>query len=455
MATTSAIVLAAGLGTRMKSALPKALHRIAGRPLCHFPVHAALDAGCDEVVVVVGHGKDLVAASLAEAFGERVKIAVQEQQLGTGDAARAGLAVVSPTCTRVLIVNGDAPLVSAEHLQELMQYTGVLTLATCILAEPEGYGRIVRRGDEVVAIREQKDLREGEAGIFEINPGIYLGDAVFLREVLPKLEANNAQREYYLTDVVEHAVRSGHSVRGVALPSEVMIGVNDRDQLMNAEIVLYTQIAKRWRHAGVTVHGAARIQLSVTIEADAEIETGVSLRGATRIGAGARIDVGCVLTDVVVAAGAYLKPYTVAEASSIGEGAQVGPFSHLRPGSELGAEVHIGNFVETKKTTIGRGSKANHLAYLGDGVIGARVNVGAGTIFCNYDGVRKHITVLEDDVFIGSDSQLVAPVTVRRGATLGAGTTLTKDAPAGKLTLSRAKQMTLDGWQRPVKQAKK
>lgn len=447
---TSGIVLSAGKGTRMKSALPKALHRMAGRPLCHYPVQAALDAGCHEVVVVVGHGKEQVSASLEAAFGARVRIAVQTEQLGTGDAARAALASIDPSSERLLILNGDAPLVSAEHLRALLEagQGALLALATCVLDDPTGYGRILRNAaGAVTAIREHKDLRsDDEAHVREINPGLYLGDAAFFRRALPALSADNAQKEYYLTDVVQMAVAESAAVLGVPLASDVMEGVNDRDQLVRAETKMYAAIARRHRIAGVTVREGALIESTVEIEAEAEIGAGAVLRGNTRIGAHAFVDVGCVLTDVSVAAAARLKPYTVAEDARIGAKAQVGPFSHLRPGSELGEDVHVGNFVETKKTRLGKGSKANHLAYLGDGQVGERVNVGAGVIFCNYDGVRKHVTTLEDDVFVGSDSQLVAPVTIGRGAYVGTGTTVTRDVPAGDLAIGRAKQENKTGY---------
>ena len=448
---TTAIVMAAGLGTRMKSALPKALHRIAGRPLVHYPVRAALEAGCDEVIVVVGHGRAEVAAYLVAAFGDRVRIAVQEQQAGTGDAARAGVAVASETTARVLVLNGDTPLVTAEDLAPVLAALGpdvAMTLASCEVPNPQGYGRILRDDQgHVLAIREQKDTRsDEERAVREINPGIYCASLAFLRDALGSLTPNNAQGEYYLTDIVFYGASRGGRVVAVASRAEVMEGVNDREQLAQAERVMYARINRALRLSGVTVRDGARVDDGVEVMPDSTLEAGVVLRGETRIGAGAIVDVGCVLTHVVVESGARLRPYTVAESARIGTGAQVGPFSHLRPDSVLGPDVHVGNFVETKKTTLGRGSKANHLAYLGDGIVGEGVNVGDGTIFCNYDGVRKHTTTLEDGVFVGSDSHLVAPVTVGKGAYIATGTTVTRDVPAGALAISRTKQENKEGY---------
>jgi bifunctional UDP-N-acetylglucosamine pyrophosphorylase/glucosamine-1-phosphate N-acetyltransferase len=452
LAKTTAVILAAGQGTRMKSATPKVLHPIAGRPLVHYPVAAALDAGCGEVVVVVGHGRELVAAYLAKAFGARVKTAVQEQQRGTGDAARAGMSAVSPGAERVLIYYGDVPLLAAEDVAPVAAALGDsgagLALATCEVAEPFGYGRVLRdKAGAIVEIREQRDLRdEGERAVREINPGIYAARVAMIRRALDELKPNNAQGELYLTDIVSNARRAGEPVAAVKSRAEVLGGVNDRQQLAEADAAMVERIARKWRVSGVTVRHGARIESTVTIEPDATIETGAVLRGNTKIGRGVLVDVGCVLTDVDVAAGAVLKPYTVGTDSKIGVGAQLGPFSHLRPESDIGEEAHIGNFVETKKTRLGKGAKANHLAYLGDGIIGPGANVGAGTIFCNYDGFQKHTTTIEANAFIGSDSQLVAPVTVGEGAYVATGTTVTKDVPANALAISRVRQENKEGY---------
>ena len=449
--STTAIVLAAGQGTRMKSAAPKVLHAIAGRPLLHFPVEAALEAGCGEVVVVVGYGREQVSAYLAKAFGDRVRTAVQEEQRGTGDAARAGMTAVAKTTERVLIFYGDAALITASDLAPVLAALGDaagLALATCESAEPHGYGRVLRgHAGEVVEIREQRDLRDDrERAVREINPGVYAASVALVRTALASLQPNNAQGELYLTDIVSYAWGAKERIVSVPSRAEVLVGVNDRQQLAEADAAMIERLTRKWRVAGVTVRAGARIEAGVTIEPDATIESGVVLRGATRIGKGATIDVGCVLTNVEVAEGAVLKAYTVATDSRIGARAQLGPFSHLRPESDIGEEAHLGNFVETKKTTMAKGAKANHLAYLGDGVIGAGANIGAGTIFCNYDGVQKHTTTIGAGAFIGSDSQIVAPVRIGEGAYVGTGTTVTRDVPADALAISRVKQENKEGY---------
>jgi bifunctional UDP-N-acetylglucosamine pyrophosphorylase/glucosamine-1-phosphate N-acetyltransferase len=450
---TSGVVLAAGQGTRMKSAIPKVLHIIAGRPLVHYPVHAALEAGCEEVVVVVGHGRAEVLAYLRKTFGDRVRIAVQEEQRGTGDAARVGLEAVSAAMARAILFYGDVPLLAGDDLRAVAraldaQAGAVLALATCTLDDPTGYGRVLRDGQgRVVEIREQKDLRtNSERAVREINPGIYAAPVSFLREAVAGLSPNNAQGELYLTDIVAYASSSSRQI--VACPSraEVLVGVNDRQQLMEAEEAMYARIARAWRIAGVTVHHGARIEDGVELAPDAVVERGAVLRGTTRIGSRAAVGIGCVLTNVTVADEAVILPYSVLTDSAVGARAQVGPFSHLRPESDIGEEAHVGNFVETKKTRLAKGAKANHLSYLGDGVIGERANIGAGTIFCNYDGFMKHTTTIGAGAFVGSDSQLVAPVHVGDGAYIATGTTVTRDVPPNALALSRVKQENKEGY---------
>ncbi len=460
--STSAVILAAGQGTRMKSALPKVLHAIAGRPLVHYPVRAALEAGCGEVVVVVGHGRERLEAYLSEAFGAsaqgipeawkgRVKTAVQKEQRGTGDAARAGLDAVRPEAERVLIFYGDVPLLTAADVASVAmipETVATVALATCTTKEPFGYGRVLRdeRG-EVVEIREQKDLRsDAERAIEEWNPGIYAASVAFLKEALASLKPNNAQGEYYLTDIVSFAKQRGQRV--VAVPSNpaVMDGINDRAQLARGERAMMERLLEKHRVAGITVREGARIEDGVVIEKDATIESFAVLRGRTRVGSGAVVDVGCVLTNADIGEGVSLKPYSVVTDSIVRARAQIGPFSHLRPESDIGEEAHVGNFVETKKTRLDRGAKANHLAYLGDGFVGENANVGAGTIFCNYDGFQKQITRIGKNAFIGSDSQLVAPVTIGDGAYVGTGTTVTRDVPADALAIGRAKQENKEGY---------
>jgi bifunctional UDP-N-acetylglucosamine pyrophosphorylase/glucosamine-1-phosphate N-acetyltransferase len=437
----------------MRSELPKALFTVCGYPLVHYPVQAALDCGVDEVVVVLGHKRELVEAYLKQAFGERVRFAVQTEQKGTGDAAHVGVKALGDDVERVIILNGDTPLLVAADLAPVLHALdddpiAAMALATCELDQPKGYGRVLRDATgHVVAIREERDTKsDEERAVREINPGIYASSRAFFAEALAQVTPNNAQGEYYLTDVVAYAAGRGGRVLAISARAAVMDGVNDRAQLAQAEEALCARILDDWRRKGVTIRAGAHVDASVKLSVDCTLAQGVVLRGATEIGQGAFVDVGCVLTDVVVAAGARLRPYTVAERSSIGESATVGPFSHLRPDSNLGPETHVGNFVEVKKTTMGRGSKANHLAYLGDGQIGERVNVGAGTIFCNYDGFKKHVTTLEDDAFIGSDTQLVAPVTVGKGAYVATGTTVTRNVPADALAISRGKQENKEGY---------
>jgi len=335
----------------------------------------------------------------------------------------------------------------ASHAANAKARTG-LSLATCTIDEPFGYGRVMRDPlGAVIGIREQKDLKsDAERAVREINPGIYAASVEFFRAALASLQPNNAQGELYLTDVVAFAVSRGEVVHPVPSRAEVLVGVNDRRQLAEAESVMVRRINDRLRVAGVTVRDSVRVEDGVVVEPDAVLETGVVLRGTTRIGKGTVVDVGCVLTNVEVGEGANVKPYTVATDSKIGVRAQIGPFSHLRPASDIGEDAHVGNFVETKKTTLGKGAKANHLAYLGDGIVGAGANIGAGTIFCNYDGFMKHTTTIGEGAFIGSDSQLVAPVTIGAGAYVGTGTTVTMDVPPGALALSRTRQENKAGY---------
>jgi bifunctional UDP-N-acetylglucosamine pyrophosphorylase/glucosamine-1-phosphate N-acetyltransferase len=446
---TTALILAAGQGTRMKSALPKVLHPLCGRPMLDYVVDAALAAGADDAVVVVGHGRDRVIAHLAARYGDKVRTAVQEQQKGTGHAVLSALPALG-AAHAVLVLYGDVPLVLAADLVAILAARADgdarLAMITCTVDDPTGYGRIVRdAAGHLQAVREHRDASAAERAIREVNPGVYAARADFLREAVAKLTPNNDQGELYLTDVVGIAAALA-PIRTTSADAATLAGINDRAQLAALEGELHARIADAHRRAGATIRHSARIDAGVAIEPDAIIEHHVVLRGDTRIGAGARVDVGSVLEDVTVAAGAHVKPYSVCTRSTIGENAHVGPFAHLRPETRLDADAHVGNFVETKKTHLARGAKANHLAYLGDGEIGEGANVGAGTIFCNYDGFQKHRTVIGKGAFIGSDSQLVAPITIGDGAYVATGATVTKDVPADALAVARARQENKEGY---------
>lgn len=434
----------------MKSALPKVMHEICGRPMIDYVVEAALEAGSHDVVVVVGYGRDELAAHLGQTYGSRVRTAVQEKQLGTGDAVRAALPALDAKAEHVLILYGDTPLVDAVELSRLRDVClGQVPLAmlTAKTPDPTGYGRVLRDASgHITQVREHRDASDAERLVNEVNVGIYVARAAFLRDAVDHLQPNNAQGELYLTDIVAQAAKMDEVAFIRTESAAALVGVNDRAQLAGAEEVMYARIADKARRAGATIRSSARIDAHVTIESDAIIEHHVVLRGKTHIGSEARIDVGCVLTDVEVAAGALVKPYSVATNSTIGEKAQIGPFSHLRPDSQIEADAHIGNFVETKKTVVRRGAKANHLAYLGDGDIGEGANVGAGTIFCNYDGFKKHKTEIGKGAFIGSDSQIVAPVRIGVGAYVATGTTVTKNVPDDALAISRVKQENKEGY---------
>lgn len=448
----TAVVLAAGEGTRMKSRRPKVLHEIAGRALVSWVVSSALQAGADRCLVVVGHGRQDVERELRNRFGGSVDVVLQPVQRGTGDAVRCAMQAEPTLSGRIVILYGDCPSIPPSLLRALMDRSEAenaeLALVTAHLAEPSGYGRVVRdEEDRVAKIVEDRDCSPAQRAIQEVNPGVYAVDADFLRDALGRLAPNNAQAEIYLTDVVELASERGRVVDVRGDMSDLM-GVNDQRDLAIAAAARRRARAEELARSGVAIADLD----TVYVDAECEIEPGamlgpnVHLRGRCIVRAGARIDVGCVLTDVVVDKDAVLLPYSVATDSRVGEGAQVGPFSHLRPKTELGARSKVGNFSETKKTKLGEGSKVNHLSYVGDGLIGRNVNIGAGTIFCNYDGEQKHTTVLEDGVFIGSDTQLIAPVTVKKGAYVASGTTVTRDVPEDALALSRAKQENKEGY---------
>ncbi len=461
-----AVVLAAGQGTRMRSEQAKVLHPLLGRPMVTYPVQAALEAGADRVVVVVGHQADAVRAALETHLpGRDLAFAVQAEQRGTGHAVLMALDATEGY-DDVMILCGDTPALDGETLRQLRQVheaaQATVTVTSFVVDDPTGYGRVVRgEHGHPARIVEHRDATDAQRAIAEVNAGLYLVDRKALVETLRQVRPDNAQGELYLTDVVHLVAGRGGRVRGFVLrdPSR-LAGVNTRAQLAELEAVLRGRVNRRHMEAGVTMHdpASARIEAEVEIGVDTVLGPNVQLLGRTRIGRGCHVEAGAVLRDCELADGVHLKPYVVAEGARLGPGVAAGPFAHLRPGTVLGQDVKVGNFVETKKAVLGQGSKASHLSYLGDCEIGRDVNVGAGTITCNYDGVDKHVTVLEDGVFVGSDTQLVAPVRVGRNATVAAGTTVTDDVPEGALVLSRTTQQVREGYyerrRRPREEAK-
>jgi len=432
------VILAAGQGKRMRSDLPKVLHAIGGKPMLSHVIDAARELSATKICVVYGHGGERVRESLAAPDISWVR---QEPQLGTGHAVLLALPHIDPAA-HVLVLYGDVPLIRSATLRRLIDAAGSdrLALLTAHLDNPHGYGRIVRHNGKVMRIVEEKDADDAERAIREVNTGIIVAPGASLGRWLPQLGNRNAQGEYYLTDVAALAAGEGNDI-ATAHPGAnwETDGINSKAQLATLERIHQRNIAEVLMEQGVTLADPARIDVrgELVCGRDVFIDVNCVFEGKVVLGDGVRVLPNCVLQDAVVGAASI-----------------IGPFARLRPGTQLSEDVHIGNFVEVKNATIAAHSKANHLSYIGDATIGSRVNVGAGTITCNYDGAYKHRTVIEDDAFIGSDTQLVAPVTVGRGATLGAGTTLTKDAPPGELTLSRAKQVTIPGWKRPVKQKK-
>jgi bifunctional UDP-N-acetylglucosamine pyrophosphorylase/glucosamine-1-phosphate N-acetyltransferase len=447
------VILAAGQGKRMYSNRPKVLHPLAGKALVSHVVDTARALSPRRLCVVYGHGGDVVRTSLD---APDLSWAVQEPQLGTGHAVRQALPFLEKQGT-TLVLYGDVPLIRAETLRRLLHAAGEgLAILTVELDDPQGYGRIVRdSAGNVARIVEQKDASAEERAIREINTGIMALPTERLGEWLGRLSSDNAQREYYLTDVVGMAVDEGLPVR-TARPDDAweVLGVNSQVQLAELERIVQRNLAEKLMEQGVRLADPARIDVrgELCCGRDVFIDVGCVFEGRVVLGDAVEIGPNCVLKNARIDAGTHLAAFSHVEDATVGANGRIGPFARLRPGAELGEDVHVGNFVEIKKSRIAAHSKANHLAYIGDATVGIGVNIGAGTITCNYDGANKHRTVIEDDAFIGSDSQLVAPVTVGRGATLGAGTTLTRDASPGSLTVSRAKQTSIPDWKRPVKE---
>jgi bifunctional UDP-N-acetylglucosamine pyrophosphorylase/glucosamine-1-phosphate N-acetyltransferase len=450
------VILAAGMGKRMQSSQPKVLQTIGGQPMLYRVINTARTLTPDQLFVVVGHGEELIRKALD---GQNdVQLVSQWPQLGTGHAVAqvADRLQDAPENNATMILYGDVPLVQTDTLQALLAASdNGLALLTEDLEMPHGYGRIVRDAqNRVQTIVEEKDATPAQRQIHEVNTGMLVAPTGKLVQWLKKLSNNNAQGEYYLTDIVGMAAKDGVSINTVAPKASFETqGVNSRQQQAELERRWQRELASRQLHGGVALADPARFDQrgELMCGQDVFIDVGCVFEGMVVLGDGVSVGAHCVLKDVTVGAGTHIEPFCHLQQADIGKHAQIGPYARIRPGTRLDDEVHIGNFVEIKNTSIQTQSKVNHLAYVGDADIGKKVNVGAGTITCNYDGANKHRTVIEDEAFIGSDTQLVAPVTVGKGATLAAGTTLTKDAPPHKLTMSRTSQKTLENWQRPVK----
>lgn len=448
------IILAAGQGSRMKSSLPKVLHAIAGKPMLHHVIDTARELDAAGIHVVIGHGADKVRSTTAD---DDIQWAMQSEQLGTGHAVAQALPAV-PDDAHILVLYGDVPLIRTETLSSLVSTVSAeqMALLTVELDDPQGYGRIVRSAKGIEAIVEQKDASAEQLLIKEANTGILAATARHLKSWLPALSSENAQGEYYLTDIIAMAASEGTGI-AAAQPASVaeVQGVNNRQQLAGLERAYQRAQADALMTAGVTLADPDRLDVrgSLHSEGDVFVDVGVVFEGNVRLNNGVHIGPHCVIRDCEIAANTRIESHSIVEGASIGPGCTVGPFARLRPGTVLAEGAKVGNFVETKKATIGPGSKVNHLSYIGDTRMGSRVNIGAGTITCNYDGANKFETVLGDDVFVGSNSALVAPVEVGAGATIGAGSTITRAVADGELAIGRGKQRNVEGWKRPQKKS--
>ncbi|HAT2609313.1 TPA: bifunctional UDP-N-acetylglucosamine diphosphorylase/glucosamine-1-phosphate N-acetyltransferase GlmU [Kluyvera intermedia] len=448
----SVVILAAGKGTRMYSDLPKVLHTLAGKAMVQHVIDVANNLGADHVHLVYGHGGDLLKQTLSD---DKLNWVLQAEQLGTGHAMQQAAPFFADD-EDILMLYGDVPLISIDTLTRLREAKpqGGIGLLTVKLDDPSGYGRITRENGKVTGIVEHKDATEQQRQIQEINTGILIANGGDMKRWLSQLTNNNAQGEYYITDIIALAYQEGHEIAAVHSQrlSEVE-GVNNRLQLSRLERVYQTEQAERLLLAGVMLRDPARFDLRGTLThgRDVEIDANVIVEGDVKLGNRVKIGAGCVIKNSVIGDDCEISPYSVLEDATLEAACTIGPFARLRPGAELQEGAHVGNFVEMKKARLGKGSKAGHLTYLGDAEIGDNVNIGAGTITCNYDGANKHKTIIGDDVFVGSDTQLVAPVSVGKGATIAAGTTVTRNVADNELVLSRVPQVHKQGWQRPVK----
>lgn len=453
MSELNIVILAAGKGTRMRSDLPKVLHQVGGKPILHHVITAARKLNPSKIIVVYGFGGEQVQQQTP---GEDLSWVLQPEQLGTGHAVQQALPYL-PEQGKTLVLLGDVPLVDVEACRDMLsQADQHLVVQTFIKQDPTGYGRIVRNAQgEVVAIVEHKDASETERTIQEVNTGIMAMPNAQLKHWLSQLQNNNAQQEYYLTDIIAMSVHEGRAVLPhVVADAWSVTGINSKQDLQQIEREYQYRQALRLMAQGVTLLDAQRIDIrgELICGRDVNIDINCVFEGTVTLEDGVHIGPNCVIKDAVIARNTTLAAFTHVEQAQIGQDSKIGPFARLRPGTQLADETHVGNFVELKNTRIGQGSKVNHLSYVGDASVGAHVNIGAGTITCNYDGANKHKTVIEDDVFVGSDTQLVAPVTIGQGATIAAGSTITKDVPAQTLTLCRAReQRSIQGWKRPQK----
>lgn len=450
------VIMAAGKGTRMKSALPKVLHRLAGRALVQHVLHSVAGLDAARIIVITGHGAEQVEASL-NAPG--LRFVRQMPQLGTGHAVLQAVPALASDAGTTLVLNGDVPLIAPATAAALIAASAGerLALLTLSLDKPEGYGRVVRAGGDVKAIVEHKDASAAQLAIHEVYTGVLAAPTALLKRWVQALRNDNVQQEYYLTDVVAMAVSEGVAVTTVSARSETeVMGVNSPHQLAELERRVQREVADTLMNAGVRLADPSRIDVrgNLECEEDVEIDVNCVFEGQVRIGRGTRIGPNCVIRDARIGAGVTVQAFTHIDGVRIGPSASIGPFARLRPGTVLEEDVHVGNFVEIKNSTLAAGAKANHLAYLGDADVGARVNYGAGCITANYDGANKHRTRIGDDAHIGSNSVLVAPVEVGAGATVGGGSTITKGVPAGELAVGRARQVNLSGWHRPRKAAR-
>ncbi|WP_066330884.1 bifunctional UDP-N-acetylglucosamine diphosphorylase/glucosamine-1-phosphate N-acetyltransferase GlmU [Azohydromonas lata] len=453
---SNVVIMAAGKGTRMKSALPKVLHKLAGRSLLQHVLSTVEALDSRRTVVITGHGAEAVEAAVAAPGLQFVR---QMPQLGTGHAIQQASPALDVAQQTTLILNGDVPLIRAQTAQALIEACGGqrLALLTIELADASGYGRIVREGEQVRAIVEHKDASDAQRRIREVYTGMMAAPTALLQRWVSQLNNDNAQGEYYLTDIVAMAVADGVPVVATPAAGETeVLGVNSPAQLADLERRFQRQQAEALMEAGVRLMDPARFDLrgQLSCGQDVDIDVGCVFEGEVQLGDGVRVGPHCVIRNARIGAGVQIAAFTHIDGAQVGSQAQIGPFARLRPGAQLAEEVHIGNFVEVKNSTLARGAKANHLAYLGDATVGARTNYGAGSITANYDGVNKHRTVIGEDVRIGSNCVLVAPVAIGDRATIGGGSTISKDAPADQLTVGRARQVSLSGWQRPVKKAK-